>query len=103
MNKKGAELSLNVIIIAVLVMIVLVVIVIIFSGRTQLFNKTTQDTSDPYTGKRCDIPGTGRYCAGTCDVGDDNTGLKDFTCNDDSKGNSVCCCCNFFGDEQSTE
>ena len=40
MNKKAAEMSLNVIIIAILVIIVLVVVVIIFSGRINIFGKT---------------------------------------------------------------
>ena len=42
MNKKGAELSLNVIIVAVLVLIVLVVLIVIFSGRIGKFNEGTQ-------------------------------------------------------------
>jgi len=41
MNKKGAELSLNVIIIAIIVIVVLVVVVIIFSGKISLFGKST--------------------------------------------------------------
>ena len=41
MDKKGAELSLNVIIVAVILLIVLVVLVIIFSGKTGIFAKTT--------------------------------------------------------------
>ena len=39
MNKKAAELTLNVIIIAVLVLMVLVVLLFIFSGRINLFGK----------------------------------------------------------------
>ena len=41
MNKKGVELSLNVIIIAVILLVVLVVMIVIFSGKTSIFAKTT--------------------------------------------------------------
>ena len=41
MNKKGAELSLNVIIIAVIVLVVLIVLIVIFSGKTSIFAKIT--------------------------------------------------------------
>ena len=96
MNKKGAELSLNVIIIAVLVMIVLVVVVIIFSGRTQLFTKTTHETSEEFSGSRCDIPGTGRYCSDVCLSGDKEVQIeRPFECGDKSRGIGKCCCCKF--------
>jgi hypothetical protein len=39
MNKRGAELSLNVIIIAALALLVLVIVAIIFMGRTGMFRK----------------------------------------------------------------
>jgi len=96
MNKKGAELSLNVIVIAVIVLIVLIVLVIILTGRTGQFTKSTQEASAPYGTKACDVPGTGRYCASSCFEGDSNTGMKDFTCNDQTKGIAVCCCCKFL-------
>ena len=41
MNKKGAELSLNVIIIAIIVLIVLVVLIVIFTEKTSIFARTT--------------------------------------------------------------
>jgi len=94
MNKKGAELSLNVIIIAVLVIIVLVVLVIIFSGRMGLLTKTTHETSEPYSAQRCDIPGTGRYCADDCKtLGDHREVIIEggHTCADTSRGISKCC------------
>jgi len=45
MNKKGVELSLNVIIIAIIVIIVLVVVVIIFGGKINVFSKSTVSCS----------------------------------------------------------
>jgi len=45
MNKKGTELSLNVIIIAVILIIVLVVVIIIFGGRINIFSKSTASCS----------------------------------------------------------
>ncbi len=51
MNKKGAELSLNVIIIAALGLLVLVVLAIIFTGRTGIFVRESD---------KCDVKG------GTC-------------------------------------
>jgi len=41
MNKKGAELTLNVMIILIILLIALIVLVIIFSGKTSIFSKTT--------------------------------------------------------------
>jgi len=38
-NKKGAELSMNVIVIAALVLVVLVVLIVIFSGKIGSFGK----------------------------------------------------------------
>ena len=43
MNKKAAELTLNVIIVAVLVLIVLAVLIFIFSGKMTFFNKGLKD------------------------------------------------------------
>jgi len=87
MNKKGAELSLNVIIIAV---------VIIFSGRTNIFAKSTQQASQQYTADRCDVPGTGRYCSSQCLEGNYDTGMTNFTCgNIPSLGIGKCCCCKY--------
>jgi len=42
MNKKGAELSMDVIIIAAIVLLVLVVLSIIFLGRIGIFNPTNE-------------------------------------------------------------
>ena len=70
MDKKGAELSLNVIIVAVILLIVLVVLVIIFSGKLGLFTKSSEETSAPFKPTVCDVPGTGRYCSDQCFEGD---------------------------------
>jgi len=97
MNKKAAELSLNVIVIAVIVIVVLIVLIIIFSGRTNIFTKSTQEAAQPYGTKVCDVPGTGRYCSSQCLEGDQDTGMKDFTCNDaTTRGTGHCCCCKFI-------
>ncbi len=45
MNKKGAEMSMNVIIVAALALIVLVVIGVIFMGKAANFRKTTDTCS----------------------------------------------------------
>ena len=42
-NKKGAELSLNVIIIAAIALIVLVILVLIFTGRIAIFRVGLED------------------------------------------------------------
>ena len=96
MNKKGAELSLNVIVIAVIVLVVLIVLIIIFSGRSNIFAKTTTKTSEPYAANRCDVPGTGRYCASQCIQGDTEVKIEGFTCADIvTRGAGKCCCCQF--------
>jgi hypothetical protein len=41
MDKKGAELALNAIIIAVLALLVLLVMAFIFTGKTQIFSQGT--------------------------------------------------------------
>ena len=94
MNKKGAELSLNVIVIAVIVIVVLVVLIIIFSGRSNIFVKSTTQIEEPYSATRCDVPGTGRYCASECSQGDTDLKLSTFTCGDTTtRGTGKCCCC----------
>ena len=97
MNRKAAEMSLNVIIIAVLVLIVLVVLVIIFSAKIGRFQNSTAETQSPYKASVCDVPGTGRYCSDVCLEGDSDTGLKSFTCRDtQARGIGKCCCCKFI-------
>jgi hypothetical protein len=55
-NKKGAELSVNVIIIAVIALLVLVVLFAIFTGRMGIFNVGISDCL-----------GKGGKCKDTCD------------------------------------
>ncbi|HIH37825.1 hypothetical protein J4460_00315 [Candidatus Woesearchaeota archaeon] len=46
MEKKGASLALNVIVVAVLVLIVLVVILVLFGGKMKMFGEATNSCSD---------------------------------------------------------
>jgi uncharacterized membrane protein YvbJ len=46
MNKRGAEISVNIIIIAAIALIVLVVIVAIFTGRIGLFSTGVEKTAN---------------------------------------------------------
>jgi len=95
MNRKAAEMSLNVIIIAVILLVVLVVLVIIFSGKIGSFQKGATQTEAPYKSNVCDVPGTGNYCSSHCFEGDSDTGKKNFNCTDLSRGVETCCCCKF--------
>jgi len=85
MNKRAAELSLNVIIVAVIVIIVLVVVVIIFSGKINIFSKTT--VSCQAQGGYC-TPPQFTTVAGvsypTCPAGE--TMIKNSDC-----GEQICC------------
>ena len=62
MNREGAELSLNVVIIAIILIIVLVVVIIIFGGRLNIFGKTST---------ACETQGG--YCTPPISVGCSNT------------------------------
>jgi len=90
MNKKGAELSLNVIIIAALGLLVLVVLAIIFTGRTGVFVKESDKCN--VQGGRCvtaqtDCAGTyDRVVRGACDLSGDGN----FHFNNDD-GDGYCC------------
>lgn len=46
MNRKGVELSMNLIIVAVIALLVLVVVILIFSGTAGKFSKGISDCSD---------------------------------------------------------
>ena len=97
MSKKGAELSLNIIIIAIILLIALVVVIIIFSGKMNLFQKGSEETSAPYKSSVCDVPGTGRYCSDVCFEGDNEVKMDSFTCRDtQTRGVGKCCCCKFM-------
>lgn len=72
-NRKGAELSLNVIIVAIIVLVVLVVMIVIFSGKIGGFREGVEKQSEVFAADRCEIPGTGRKCLDgtvTCDPED---------------------------------
>ncbi len=60
MDRKGAELTMNVIIVAVLALIVLVVLLVIFTGRTSTFSKGLKDCAS--------LQGV---CSGKIDIRDD--------------------------------
>lgn len=84
MNKRGAEISLNVIIVAAIALLVLVILSVIFMGRMGIFTKQSAGTEYckvtlngecaglGFDNKpiKCEdfIPGTTRI--GTCDAGD---------------------------------
>ncbi len=53
-GKKGAELSVNVIIIAIIAMLVLVVLIAIFTGKLSWFNKGTRGVIEvcPLSGEK---------------------------------------------------
>ncbi len=76
MNKKGAELSLNVIIVAVIVLIVLVVLVVIFSGRLGIFGRTTAS---------CETQGG--FCTEESECPPGSTRIFDAEC----EGSQICC------------
>lgn len=83
-NKRGAELSLNVIIVAAIALIVLVILVLIFTGRIAIFRVGIEDCQSK--GGTCvptgqDCPQNNVYLPGaSCFVG----GQKDTT-------NAKCC------------
>ncbi|MFC1728425.1 hypothetical protein ACFLZ7_03105 [Nanoarchaeota archaeon] len=86
MNKKGVELSMNVIIIAAIALLVLVVLSVIFLGRIGTFGETASS---------CEAQGG--KCAIAC--GDSDYKTQDFstmnptiTCEDTSAGESRVCC-----------
>jgi len=86
-SKKGAELSLNVIIIAALALLVLVIVAVIFMGRTGTFNK--QSNTCENMGGYCSRTGCldGEVKAGyySCNMDNDNTQ------NEGQSIDGVCC------------
>ena len=86
MNKKGAEISMNVIIIAAIGLLVLVVLSVIFLGRVGTFGEKTGD---------CEVQGG--ICAvecGSSDFGTENYNKKNplLGCPDDASGEAQVCC-----------
>jgi hypothetical protein len=76
-NKRGAELTMNTIIIAVLVIIILIVLVLIFSKSAQNFFLGTSD---------CKAKG-GMCRTDQCDTGETNH----FAGNPSCKSGEICC------------
>ena len=60
MNKKGVEISMNVIIIAAIGLLVLVVLSVIFLGRAGVFGRESQScvVQGGVCGEKCGEPGT---------------------------------------------
>lgn len=71
MDKKGAELSLTIIIVAILLLVALVVIIVIFSGKTGIFARTTSECraqgGECKEGSKC--PSTDAYVGASCEAG----------------------------------
>ncbi|MBI2128629.1 hypothetical protein HYU07_00170 [Candidatus Woesearchaeota archaeon] len=89
-NKKGVDISVNVIIVAALALIVLVVLFAIFTGRLGGFSLAVQSCADK--GGTCTNPdSTGK----TANCGADSTVLKGTDCekdnNNDKKADGYCC------------
>ncbi len=84
LNKKGADLSVNVIIVAIIALLVLVVLFAIFTGRMSWFNRGVNDVSSncpagtvkssKNTGNCIVLPSTAK------------TGEKVYCCPTDQKG-----------------
>ncbi len=60
-NKRGAELTLNTIIIAIIVLIVLVVMVLLFTGKIRKTSEGITDVERSIDVQKCEIPGA-RAC-----------------------------------------
>lgn len=64
-DKKGTELSLNVIIIAVILFVVMIVLIAIFTGKMGGIRKSMNKTESQYGEDKCKMPGTDRICVMT--------------------------------------
>lgn len=86
-NKRGAELSLNVIIVAALALLVLVILAVIFMGRAGIFRQQSGDCTT--LGGSCSRTGcTGQYqrqMAYDCDLDGDKS------VNEGQAIDGVCC------------
>lgn len=67
MDKKGFELSMNVIIVAAIALIVLVVVLLIFTGKVRTLNKDLEDCGSK--GGRCESGVSGAFGYNTCPEG----------------------------------
>jgi hypothetical protein len=82
-SKKGAEMSLNIIIVAAIALIVLVVLVMIFTGRMNIFGTGVQKATE---NKCSDQQGIPRLATEGC--GEDRQVYGAFT---DLAANQICC------------
>jgi len=103
LNKKGAELSINVIIIAILVILVLVIVAAFFTGGSsklfgtvkEIFTKSTAGTdrglAEQFCQQYCDQaqdlqnPRNSAYCGTSFKIDADSDGEADFTLEGDTK------------------
>ena len=86
MNKKGVEISMNLIIIAAIGLLVLVVLSVIFLGRLGTFGQKSSD---------CEVQGgTCAQACGNADFGTQNMQKKNplLTCPDATTGEKQICC-----------
>jgi hypothetical protein len=90
MNKKGAELSLTVIIVAIILIVVLVVVIIIFGSKLNVFGRTSSNCI--VQGGSCKVPDTNTKA---CAQGE--TQLFDVKCGDEEDASitqdqkRICC------------
>lgn len=61
-NKKGTELSLNIVIVAVILFIVMIVLIALFTGKIGQIRKSMNKTESQYSEDKCKVPGTDGYC-----------------------------------------
>ena len=90
-SKKGAELTLNIIIIAAIALIVLVVMLFIFSGKIKLFGQGTESCASK--GGACSPTGFTAECikSGSCvcpDVPENQVYIQGTEC---EKLSRICC------------
>lgn len=102
-NKKGAELSINVIIIAILVILVLVIVAAFFTGGSaklfsavkDIFTGTTAGTDRALAEQNCNLycsqsaslqnPSRSAYCTKSFSIDADGDGEADYTMEGDLK------------------
>lgn len=74
-NKKGTELSMNIIIVAVVLLIVMIVLIMIFTGKMSSIRKSMNKTESQYSQDKCKVPGSGRACVISEDSCDERGGF----------------------------
>ncbi len=89
-NKKAQGMSIKVVIIAVLALIVMIVLVMIFTGKIKVFSSGASDTSDQFTGNKCELPGTNNECMSYADDCDGSYTSRTYD-DCEAKGYDGCC------------